>query len=56
MIATTPPCGATCKRGSHTKMAPQGVLHIIAFQSRSFTINEPYSAVKFVKLPKILGL
>ena len=26
MITTTPPCGATCKRGSHTKMAPQGVL------------------------------
>ena len=26
MITTTPPCGATCKRGSHTKMAPQGAI------------------------------
>ena len=55
MITTNPPCGATCKRGSHTKMAPQGVQQSNLFISiGQQNVGFPYGAVyRFVDILNI---
>ena len=38
-------CGATCKRGSHTKMAPQGVQYLNRLTKASYATLKPYGAI-----------